>query len=245
MTDTPIRQVNVSVSGEPGSGKSTLIALLAQALEGAGHVAIKPPHIKTASAAIADLHHKFEVTFGEEVQQAVDDAASAIGDVTQENAALRAENAALRRELETRPQRMSSSEVNHAVARIITYVRDATMLDQARADINRHIDEKRDEARKLRDEAEARSREAEAMLRHALTGVRPPRATPASIQEARRAAARNLSASDKLALANGADPADVAERGAARLASSYHDRPEIEATLAGDIARLIETREGA
>jgi predicted nuclease with TOPRIM domain len=56
----------VTVSGERGSGKTTLIAVVAQALENSGHKVAKGPYVPTASRAIADLHEQFDVTFVEQ-----------------------------------------------------------------------------------------------------------------------------------------------------------------------------------
>lgn len=60
------RPVTVVVSGERGSGKTTLIAILAHALENSGHAVQKEPHIPRASAAIADLHDQFDVVLVED-----------------------------------------------------------------------------------------------------------------------------------------------------------------------------------
>jgi energy-coupling factor transporter ATP-binding protein EcfA2 len=59
------RPITVTVSGERGSGKTTLIAVVAQALENSGHLVNKPDHVPNATTAVADLHEQFDVTFVE------------------------------------------------------------------------------------------------------------------------------------------------------------------------------------
>lgn len=68
MTTAPKnKKVNVFVTGATGTGKSTLIAVLAQALNGAGHATTVPPETPGVAAAISDLAEQFEVTFHEGV----------------------------------------------------------------------------------------------------------------------------------------------------------------------------------
>lgn len=62
----PIKRTIVTVSGPPGAGKTTLIAILAQALRSANHKVEVPTHTPNATTAIADLHEQFDVKFVEE-----------------------------------------------------------------------------------------------------------------------------------------------------------------------------------
>lgn len=61
------RPIQVIVTGPRGSGKTTLISVLAHALRGSGHIANVQPHVPPASVAIADLHEQFDITFHEAV----------------------------------------------------------------------------------------------------------------------------------------------------------------------------------
>jgi chromosome segregation ATPase len=60
------RPITVTVSGERGSGKTTLIAVVSAALENSGHQVQKDRFVPNASRAIADLHEQFDVTFVEQ-----------------------------------------------------------------------------------------------------------------------------------------------------------------------------------
>jgi len=57
------RPITVTVSGERGSGKTTLISVVAHALRGSDHIANVPDHVPNVTQAIADLHEQFDVTF--------------------------------------------------------------------------------------------------------------------------------------------------------------------------------------
>lgn len=59
------RPITVTVSGERGSGKTTLISVLSHALESSEHRVVKPEGTPAAYAAIADLHEQFDITFVE------------------------------------------------------------------------------------------------------------------------------------------------------------------------------------
>lgn len=277
MTDTPIRRCTVTVSGERGCGKSTLIAILAQALEGAGHAVSKPDHIKSAAQAISDLHHKFNVRFveaadGESVTLTLDvdnaPVAEALKQAQQQIAACHADmqrvsadntektrllsqanrvNAELQSRLDdatsrlallesASPPLLAPGDADRLITRVISYVRDAALMERQREDLHRSAEDLKNQSRKLRDESEARVREAEALLTQALTGRRPTPITPAQVQVERRAAASRLSAEEKLALANGADPA--------HLGGSLKVHVEAaDATLASAIARDLAPTE--
>jgi hypothetical protein len=255
MTDTPIRHCTVTVSGDRGAGKSTLISILAQALQGAGHDVSKPDHIKNASQAISDLHHKFKVHFveaeeAETVTLTLAADTSPLREIIERNETLeRMVEAANKREAELRAQLAKYPSPEEAAKRInhaITHVRDATLIQVQRENINRHVDSLKSESAKLRRESEARLHEANLSLTYALTGELKPSPTPASIQNDRRAAARQLSAEDKLALANGAAPKTAAEAVVAEVAAptmdgaDYGQPPAGEVTLAGEIARVLD-----
>jgi hypothetical protein len=60
------RPITVTVSGDRNSGKTTLIAVVAHALENSNHRVHKPDHVPNAFAAIADLHEQFDITFVED-----------------------------------------------------------------------------------------------------------------------------------------------------------------------------------
>lgn len=59
------RPITVTVSGPRTSGKTTLIAVVAQALRGSNHLVKTPAHVPSAAAAIADLHEQFDISFVE------------------------------------------------------------------------------------------------------------------------------------------------------------------------------------
>jgi regulator of replication initiation timing len=60
------RPITVTVSGERGSGKTTLIAVVATALENSGHAVQKDRFVPNASRAVAELHEQFDITFVEQ-----------------------------------------------------------------------------------------------------------------------------------------------------------------------------------
>lgn len=62
------RPITVTVAGERGSGKTTLISVVAHALENSGHKVAKGPYVPNATRAIADLHEQFDVTFVEQYE---------------------------------------------------------------------------------------------------------------------------------------------------------------------------------
>jgi chromosome segregation ATPase len=62
------RPITVTVSGERGSGKTTLIAVVANALENSGHRVVKDRFVPAASRAVADLHEQFDITFVEQYE---------------------------------------------------------------------------------------------------------------------------------------------------------------------------------
>lgn len=236
MTDTPIRHCTVTVSGDLGCGKSTLISILAQALTGAGHEVSKPDHIKNASQAISDLHHKFQVHFveaepaafealetadvlaetDERLQSALDRLDEERADHAKIVASLTEQNEALRARLARYP---SPQEAADRVNKAITYIHDAAVLDADRARTNRQIEDLKTASAKMRRESEARINEATRSLLYCMTGELRPAPTPSDIQTQRRAAAAQLSAADKLALANGAQPNNPAEAAIAALAT--------------------------
>lgn len=265
MTNTPQQacEVTVTVSGERGSGKSYLIAVLAQALRGAGHEAITPHNTPSAIQAISDLSRPYSVVFLEskpdekaQAVQAIDGAISEIESLRAQVIKLEAERTALKAalgrehgrlfELEQRnayleqqvranvTNGLSPDEINRLINRALTHARDGAKIEEARLEVLRRAESLKTDANKMRDEAEARQREAKAMLYQVFTGHRPAPLTPAQIQMERRNAARTLSASDKLALANGADLdlLDAAQSGPeASLASA------IEHALGGESAQ--------
>lgn len=59
------RPITVSVAGERSSGKTTLIAVVAQALRNADHLVQTEPHVPSGAMAVRDLHEQFDVTFVE------------------------------------------------------------------------------------------------------------------------------------------------------------------------------------
>lgn len=258
--------VTVTVSGDRGSGKSYLIAVLAQALRGAGHTATTEDHIPSALKAISDLSQPYNVTFREadptlrdEATAVLHEAADEITTLRQQNEELRtkaseleqrvlagiaddyrtnavflesatrdreaqAEIAVLRKQVETLrvfQPRLPDAEIARLFSTAMTYMREAVVIEMGRGDLNQQVDALKRKSITMRNEAEAREREAEAMIRHAITGERPAAVTPATIQAERRSAARTLSASDKLALANGADP-DLLVGGTTKSAHAAH-----------------------
>jgi predicted nuclease with TOPRIM domain len=60
------RPITVTVSGERGSGKTTLIAVVATALENAGHAVQKDRFVPNAVRAVQELREQFDVTFVEQ-----------------------------------------------------------------------------------------------------------------------------------------------------------------------------------
>ncbi len=59
------RPITITVSGERGSGKTTLIAILAQALSNAGHAVATERHVPNGTTAMLDLREQFVLTFNE------------------------------------------------------------------------------------------------------------------------------------------------------------------------------------
>lgn len=83
------RPITVTVAGERDTGKTTLIAVVAQALENAGHLVRKPDHVPNATQARAELREQFDVTF-------VEANGAGAGALARENEQLRASIADLR-----------------------------------------------------------------------------------------------------------------------------------------------------
>lgn len=241
-------EVTVTVSGVQGSGKTTLMAVLAQSLRGAGHEVVVPDHTPSAVKAISDLSLPYRVTFrelepGQESLTVVVDSitvASVMDDCAEQINLLGAELEESRRAYAEATTRVAfldarlgefrsallerTKELNEAKERVpdadtaaelirkaLSYARESATIDHERHDLNRRSEDMKADLAKMRRESEARMREAHAMMLHALTGERPPVKTPADIQMERRVAARNLSATEKLALANGAEPINGAE----------------------------------
>lgn len=211
-------EVTVTVSGDPGSGKSTLIAVLSQALIGAGHAVDVPYGTPTAIQAITDLSRPYLVTFAEQDGRIVAPPADAEA-ANAKIARLEERLSEFRAALLERTQQLSEAQARipdpavaaELVRKALTFARESAIIERDRQDLNRRTEDLKAESAKMRDEADARMVEARDLLTEALTGYRPPRKTPAQRQMERRAAARNLSASDKLALANGKTPSSAEE----------------------------------
>lgn len=274
MTDkTKTCEVTVTVSGDRGSGKTTLMAVLAQALRGAGHDVVVPDHTPSASRAISDLSLPYRVTFHElepgheslTVKIDSSDVSDALREATEKLAAMRElldqaeqDSAELAAALSKTTDELNDlrgriptpAQAAAMIDKALTFAHESAIIDMDRQEVNRRTDELKAESAKMRRESEARIAEARALIREALTGERPRAKTPADIQMERRAAARQLSAQDKLALANGARPVTAAEQvvaaalgegGEASLASAI----ERELTAAAPhpfIAQILEGR---
>ena len=220
MTDKKsICEVTVTVSGERGSGKTTLMAVLAQALRGAGHEVIVPDHTPTAAKAISDLTRPYVVTFREPASEhpaearaeedAKDDKIKRLSETLDKFRDKLITVAKERDEARAKlPDPVKAAEL---VRKALTFARESAIIERDRQDLNRRTEDLKIESAKMRDEADARMVEAHDLLTEALTGTRPPRKTPAQRQMERRVAARNLTASEKLALANGKTPSSAEE----------------------------------
>ncbi|UTC28597.1 P-loop containing nucleoside triphosphate hydrolase [Brevundimonas phage vB_BpoS-Marchewka] len=242
-------EVTVTVSGDAGSGKSTLMAVLAQALRGAGHEVVVPENTPSTTRAISDLSRPYRVTFreakpgaetltvvvdtkdiadeleglverteglAEALTAARQEAAEASARATKSEAKLGEFREALierSKELHDLRERIPSpARAEMMITEALTYARESAIIERDRQEVVRRTEDLKSESSKMRDEATARLKEAHALLTHALTGARPRVKTPADIALERRAAARQLSATDKLALANGASPVTSAEQ---------------------------------
>lgn len=213
-------EVTVTVSGDRNAGKSTLIAVLSQALLGAGHGVNIPKDTPSAISAIADLSRPYLVTFVEDYGQEgapTGDLEAAITRITKLSVTLdefRARNVdlvqevtALKAERDAALARVpDSAAVAAAISKALLYARESAIIDRDRQELVQRTESLKSESAKMRRESEARMHEADLTLRAAFTGTAYAPASPAQIQVERRAAARHLSASDKLALANGAEP---------------------------------------
>lgn len=204
MTTPTTAEVVVTVSGAKGSGKTTLIAVLAQALSGAGHTVTVPEDTPSAMRAIADLTRQYDVRFDEaddaptalslkQAQQRIADLEAKLADA--ESAALKPANRGV----------YSFQEAEDIITRAMIYIADAVKLDMSREDTREEFNRVRTKMATLRHEADARRTKASAMLRGVLTGTpeEPTRSTTAERTQA-AAAARRLSPEDRLSLANGA-----------------------------------------
>ena len=223
-------EVTVTVSGDRNAGKSTLIAVLSQALLGAGHAVNIPKDTPSAIRAITDLSRPYLVTFVEDYGQegaptgdleaatariaklsaTMDEFRARNIDLVQEVTALKAErDAALARVPD-------STAVAAAISKALLYARESAIIDRDRQELNRQTEDLKSRASKMRHEADARMKEAELSLRAAFSGAfsvdrvstAPQQVARrvATVQQERIAAARHLSPEDKLALANGAEP---------------------------------------
>lgn len=251
MTDkTKPCDVTVTVSGDRGSGKSYLIAVLAQALRGAGHTAITQDHIPSALKAITDLSRPYNVTFREQAAEKVEEVVGVLNDAVDEITTLRERVADLEENNEyllaqvahlrvVQPERapaLPQAEVDRLITAALTHVRDATIIEQQRHELQRRADDLKAQSRKMHDEAEARGREARAMLFHALTGERPATVNPTLDRMRRQVASRALSAEDKLAIANGADPLHIGAGAAGLIIADSLD--EEAHAIADDMAEV-------
>lgn len=220
-------EVTVTVSGDPGSGKSTLIAVLSQALIGAGHAVDVPFGTPTAIQAITDLSRPYLVTFTERDGRVV----APNGDLEAANAkiarlqermdefrdrnielvhALHAAEAARDEALARIPDPEKTAA---AISKALLYAREAAIIDRDRQELTRQTENLKSRAAKMRHESDARMKEASISLCVAFGGGTDWReAMPGAEQNKRRAAARNLSAEDKLALANGKEPKTADEQ---------------------------------
>ncbi|USN14319.1 P-loop containing nucleoside triphosphate hydrolase [Brevundimonas phage vB_BpoS-Kabachok] len=242
-------EVTVTVSGAAGSGKSTLMAVLAQALSGAGHSVEVPEGTPSTTRAISDLSRPYHVTFreakpGVETLTVVVDTkdiadelegyverteglAEALAAARQEAAEASARAAQTEAKLgefrqalierskelsDLRDRIPSPARAEAMITEALTYARESVIIERDRQEVVRRTEVLKSESSKMRDEAEARLREAHALLTCALTGDRPRVKTPTDVALERRAAARQLSAVDKLALANGKRPSTGAEQ---------------------------------
>ncbi|USN15011.1 P-loop containing nucleoside triphosphate hydrolase [Brevundimonas phage vB_BpoS-Papperlapapp] len=242
-------EVTVTVSGAAGSGKSTLMAVLAQALSGAGHSVEVPEGTPSTTRAISDLSRPYHVTFreakpGVETLTVVVDAkdiadelegyverteglAEALTAARQEAAEASARAAQTEAKLgefrqalierskelsDLRDRIPSPAKAEAMITEALTYARESAIIERDRQEVVRRTEDLKTESAKMRDEAEARLREAHALLTCAMTGERPRAKTATDVALERRAAARQLSAADKLALANGARPVTSAEQ---------------------------------
>lgn len=264
MTDkTKTCDVTVTVSGARGSGKTTLMAVLAQALRGAGHEVDVPDHTPSASRAISDLSLPYRVTFRElepgqesltlkidagDVSGVVEEAAAQIKalqeafDLAQQDKAELAITLMERNQaLQDLRQRIPDPDAAAAlIAKALTFARDSAIIDRDRQEVVLRTESLKQESAKMRRESEARLAEARALMMEALTGRPQAKKTPVDVQMDRRAAARQLSADDKLALANGARPVTTAEQIVAAALSDGEDAPAAgEATLASTIERHL------
>ncbi|UTC28445.1 hypothetical protein GURKE_04430 [Brevundimonas phage vB_BpoS-Gurke] len=213
MTDN-IARVTVTVTGDKGSGKTTLIAVLAQALAGAGHDVTVPEGTPSASRAISDLTRRYQVDFLEASPTALEQAHQRIAELEEELSA-----AAARASIQAAPGGVYTfQEAEDIITRAMTYLSDAVKLEMSREDTREEFNRVRTKMATLRHEADARRVKATAMLRGVLTGtpeatVRPTDTGPAQAV----AAARRMSASDRLNLANGARPLTTDEQTVAAL----------------------------
>ncbi|UTC29591.1 P-loop containing nucleoside triphosphate hydrolase [Brevundimonas phage vB_BpoS-Bambus] len=279
-------EVTVTVSGDAGSGKSTLMAVLAQALRGAGHEVVVPENTPSTTRAISDLSRPYRVTFREakpgvetltvvvdtkdlsnDLSEYVDrterlaealtaarqEAAEASARAAKSDAKLGEFRQALierSKELHDLRERIPSpARAEAMITEALTYARESAIIERDRQEVVRRTEDLKTESSKMRDEASARLNEAHALLTHALTGARPRVKTPADIALERRAAARQLSAQDKLALANGASPVTSAEQvvaagldGHAKTIADSMVEPGSsgEASLASEIERGLD-----
>ncbi|USN15560.1 P-loop containing nucleoside triphosphate hydrolase [Brevundimonas phage vB_BpoS-Kikimora] len=212
MTDN-IARVTVTVTGDKGSGKTTLIAVLAQALAGAGHDVTVPEGTPSASRAISDLTRRYQVDFLEASPTALEQAHQRIAELEAKIAA------ASRASIQPAPGGVYTfQEAEDIITRAMTYLSDAVKLEMSREDTREEFNRVRTKMATLRHEADARRVKATAMLRGVLTGTPEAPARPADTEHTQAvAAARRMSASDRLKLANGARPMTTDEQTVAAL----------------------------
>lgn len=223
-------EVTVTVSGDRNAGKSTLIAVLSQALLGAGHGVNIPKDTPSAISAIADLSRPYLVTFVEDYGQEgaptgdLEAATAKIARLEERVNEFRDKNIELVQEVQTltvdrdaaQARVPDSAVVAAAINKALLYARESAVIDRDRQELTRQTEDLKSRASKMRHEADARMKEAELSLRAAFSGTfsvdrvstaqQQVARRAATVQQERIAAARHLSPEDKLALANGAEP---------------------------------------
>lgn len=194
------RPITVTVIGDRGSGKTTLIAVVAQALENSGHLVSKPEHVPNATRAVMDLHEQFDVTFVERdmtldqevarenanLRASIDELRGMVAGLKGENGRLRGSNSLLvgtdeklRAEIAALKQALSEAmsvvpitraKVREQIDMAFEEVRQAAYVEMERNRLRTAAEDLRHQARKLGHEGDARLQKARERMLFALTG---------------------------------------------------------------------------